>query len=152
MPSRNDGPNDEPDRFGIVGRLREASAERDERTGQPIGKFGKQQRDAEQSQEHDRGEPAILVGLHGPAAADRRQRGDDGEGDRHAEQQRQAAFDERLVGAGEDEGQHRQDAGAENGQHAAEIGNHKQEHRLRLLSASIHAASGVNFNASPFMQ
>ena len=91
--------------------------------------------------------PAVLVGLHRPAAADRGQRGHDGEGHRHAEQHRQAALDEGLVGAGEDEGQHRQDARADDGQHAAEIGQDEQDHELPGSGGAWGEGS-----ATPFMQ
>ena len=52
---------------------------------------GKQQRQAEQAEQDQRRPAAGLVGLHRPAAADRRQRRHQREGERHAGQQRQAA-------------------------------------------------------------
>ena len=60
------------------------------------------------------------VELHGPAAADRGQRRDRGECQRHAEQQRQRALGEGLVAAREGERQDGQHAGAEDRQHAAQ--------------------------------
>ena len=58
-----------------------------------------------------------MVGRHDRSAADGRMRGDRGERNGHAEQDRQFASDERLILAREHKGQHRQDAGAEDGQH-----------------------------------
>ena len=91
---------------------------------------------------------AVLIGLHRPAAADRRQRRDHREGQAHAEQHRQAAVKEGLVGAGEDERQHRQDAGAGDGQHPADIGQNKQSMRLsasggRRLEGQRHAVHAI---------
>src|SRR6202034_4759474 len=100
-----------PDASGIliaVGGFRQASAKRDEGPGQAVGEFRKEQRDAEQSQKRDRDIASVFIGLHSPAAAHRRQRGDDREGQAHANQHRQAATKERLGGAGENERQHRQ--------------------------------------------
>ena len=72
-----------------------------------------------------------MIGFNHPTSADGGQGGDQGEGQGHARQHRQSAADKRLVGAGKDEGQDRQDAGAGDGQDAAEIGQ-KQEQHLEL--------------------
>jgi hypothetical protein len=87
----------------VVRIRRHASAERDQRRRNPIGQARKQQGQAEQPEQRDGGVAPELVGAHRPAAADRRQRGDEGEGRRHAEQERQAPSQERLIGARKDE-------------------------------------------------
>ncbi len=87
------------------------------------------QQQREGGEQDDRDPAAGAVGGNRPAAADRGQRGDAGEGDRHAGEQRQAIAQERPVGAGEDERQHRQDAGAEDGEDAAEIGEEEDQHQ-----------------------
>ena len=120
MPSSNEGQT--LPLLVAVGGFGQASAKRDQRPRQAVGEFRKEQRDAKQSQKRDRDVASIFIGLHRPAAADRRQRRDDREGQAHAKQHRQAAAKERLVGAGEHERQHRQDAGAGDGQHPADIG------------------------------
>ena len=115
--------------FIAVGGFGQSPAERDQRPRQPIGQLGKEERHAEQREKRDRRIAAVFIGLHRPAAADCRQRRDDGESRGHAEEQRQTPAQKRLVGAGEHERQHGQDAGAENCQHAADIRKKKQEHR-----------------------
>ena len=134
----------------LIGGLRQPCTQRDQRARQPVGQRGEQQRDAEHRQQRQRGDAAVLVGLHRPAAADGRQRRHRGEGRRHADQHRQAAAEERPVGPREHERQHRQDARADDGQNAAEIGQQEQDHG-RVLSR-YQAAAGLNVSATPFMQ
>jgi hypothetical protein len=73
-----------------------------------------------------------VVRLHRPAAADCREGRNGGEGDRHAEQQWQATFDEGLVGSGEDEGEHWQYARTQDRQNTAQIGNNEEQHWFDL--------------------
>ena len=96
-------------------------AQADQGLHRPVGEAGENEQQGEAGEQDQGDGPADAVGLDRPAAADGRQAGDGSEGDRHADQQRQPALDEGPVGAGEDEGQDRQDAGAEDRQHAAEI-------------------------------
>jgi hypothetical protein len=88
----------------------------------------KQQRRAEKREKNERGDAPILVGSDDETAADRGKRRDQGESDRHADEQRQTGLDERPVGAGEDERQHRQNTRAQYRQNAGEIRNGKQDH------------------------
>jgi hypothetical protein len=71
---------------------------------------GKQQRYAEQAEQHQGGKPAVVVGFDSPSAADRGQGRHRGESCRHPGQQRQATADERPVRSGENEGQDRKNA------------------------------------------
>ena len=120
--------NDAP--MPLPAPLREPVAERDQRPRHPVGERARQQRHAEERQQYQRQNAPVLVGMHRPSAADRRKGRDQRKRQRHAEQQRQSALEERLVRAREDERQHRQDAGAEDRQHAAEIGEDEQGHGL----------------------
>ncbi len=110
------------------GGFGQPSAQGHERARHAVGQAREQQGGGEQGQQHQGGPAANFVGPHGPAAAHGRQGGDQGEGQGHADQHGQAAAQERPVGAGEDEGQDRQDAGAEDGQHPAQIGQPEQDH------------------------
>ena len=87
-----------------------------------VGEVGEDQQQREAGQQRERDPAAIAVGGDRPAAADRGERGDPGEGQRHAAEQGQAVGQERAVAAREHERQHRQDARAEDGEDAAEIG------------------------------
>ena len=100
----------------------------DQRPGHPLGKLGDQQGQAEDREQHDGRQAAILVRLDGPAPADRGERGDAGEGERHADEHRQTAAQERLLGAREHERKHRQDARADDRQHPGEIRHREQDH------------------------
>ncbi|KAG1170025.1 hypothetical protein G6F35_017255 [Rhizopus arrhizus] len=128
------------------------------------GQARPQQGQREQRHQHQRDPAADLVGLRHPLAAHRRQAGHHGEGERHAQQQRQRAAHEGTVGAREHERQHRQDAGAEQGQRTPEVGKQQQQHGqapdvgeeptgTRQPSAvPPSAAPGTNISAAPFMQ
>ena len=102
-------------------RIRQPSAERDEGPRQPVGQFGKEQRDAEKRQKRDGDVVAIFIGLHRPAAADRRQRRDEREG-RPMPSSSGKPRRKTAGRRGENERQHRQDAGAGDGQRPADIG------------------------------
>ncbi len=91
-----------------------------------VGKARKQEGQAEYSEQGD-GEPAaVLVGLGDPAPADGSKRRYQSEREGHADEQRQAAAYERLIGARKDERQHRQNARAEDGQGTAEVGENDE--------------------------
>ena len=130
-----------------AGQFRKTRARRDQRPGQPVGERREQQGEAQHGQDHDGDQAAIFVGLHRPAAADGGERRHEGEGRGHAQQHRQAALDEGLVGPGEDEGQHRQDARADDRQHAADIRQDEQDHGLQAARAvkaerdAVHAVA-----------
>ena len=94
----------------------------DERTGDTVRKGREDQGEAKDGKEHQRGNPAELIGSHRPAATHGREAGYQGKGDRHAGKQGQAALAKGLVGARKNEWQHRQDARAHNREHATEIG------------------------------
>ncbi len=111
-----------------IGRLRQPRPERYQRPRQIIRQGREKQDDAEDGEQHKRRIAAILVGLHRPAATERRQRRNGREGRRHADKHRQRAAQKRLAGAREDERQHRQDAGADDGQHAPEISENEEDH------------------------
>ena len=91
-----------------------------------VRKTRKQEGQAEHAEQRDGDPAAVLVGLGHPAAADRGKRRHECERERHAGEQRQAAAHEWLIGAREDERQHRQDARAENRQGAAEVGKNDE--------------------------
>ena len=80
------------------------------------------------AEEHERDEAAVLVRVHGPSTANGRERRDGGERHRHSREQRQATLGNGLLGAREDERQHRQDARADDGQDAAEVGEYEKCH------------------------
>lgn len=88
---------------------------------------------AEQGEQRQRRPAPDFVRAHRPAAVDRRERRDGGEGQRHPAEQRQGAAHEAAVGPREDEGENWQDARADDGQDAAEIG--EQDHQ-RVWSGS----------------
>ena len=69
---RSDGADPSPARRDCDSRV----AQRDERPRQPIGRARKEQRDAEQREQRERDDAAVLVGVDGPAAADRGERRD----------------------------------------------------------------------------
>ncbi len=75
-----------------------------------IGEARQEQRQSEDGKQGDCEPAAILVSLGDPAATDRGKGRDDGEGQRHAREQRQATAHERLIVARENERQHREDA------------------------------------------
>jgi hypothetical protein len=79
----------------------------------------------EQRKEHQGREATVLVRLDRPAAADGGKRRDAYECDGHAKEQRQSSPQERLIGAGENEGQHRQDTRAEDRNDARQIGQNQ---------------------------
>jgi hypothetical protein len=68
----------------------------------------------------DRGQSAILVGLHRPSSGDGRQRGDR-KGDGHAGQHRQTASDEGPIRPREHEWKNRKDARADDRENAAKV-------------------------------
>ena len=109
-------------------RLRQPSAKSDQRLRNAIRDGGKQQRNAEQREQHQGGDPAVFVGRDRPPTGNSRERRDNGECQRHADQHRQAAFQKRPVGPGEHERQNGKNAGADDGQHAAEIGQDEKKH------------------------
>ena len=120
---------------------RQPFAEPDQRAHGAIGQAREDQQQREGGEQDD-GDPAPgAVGGDRPAAADRGEGRDAGEGDRHAGEQGQAVAQERPVGAGEDERQHRQDAGAEDGEDAAQIGEEEEQHQ-----------AGLNVSYRPLMQ
>jgi hypothetical protein len=125
---------------GLFCRLRQPRADGDQGLHQPVGEGRKQQGEPEHGQQDQRRHAAILIGRHHPAAGDRRQARDHGKCQRHADQHRQAAAQERTIGARQHERNHRQDARAHDGQHAAEIGEKKQDH-WRLTALFIYLRS-----------
>jgi hypothetical protein len=110
-----------------------------------IGQRREQQGQPEQSEQDECQRAAILIGLHRPAAAERSQRRDRREHQRHADQHRQPLREERLVGAREDEGENRQDARADDRQRATEICQQIQDHGPLVLPAR---SMGSSYNAS----
>ena len=124
-PSRAD---DQTLSFSPGWRFGQARPERDQRPGHAVGNAREDQRDAEQSKQHQRRPAADRIGADRPAAADRGEGRDDRERSGHSGQQRQSAAHEAAVGAREHERQHRQDARAEDGQDAAQIGEQDDQH------------------------
>jgi hypothetical protein len=116
------------------GRLlpRQPQAQRHQRAREPVGHRGQQQRHAEQRQHRQRRVAPVLVQRDHPAAAHRRQRGDGGKGQRHAQQHGQAVGAKGAVGAREHEGQHRQDARAQDGEHTTQVGDDEEQHGVVL--------------------
>ena len=112
----------------VVPSLRHPRSERDQRPGQPVGDLGEDERQAEQREQRQRRPAADRIGLDRPAAADRGQGGDERECRRHPDEHRQRTAHEAAAGAGEDEGQDRQDARAEDGQDSAQIGEQDEQH------------------------
>ncbi len=94
MPSTNDAP------MPLPGALAQPVAERHERARQPVGQRARQERDAEERKQYECRDASVLIGMDRPSAAECCERGDAGEGERHAGQERQAALRKRLVGAG----------------------------------------------------
>src|SRR4029079_8206846 len=129
-----------------AGRSRESVAERDARAAQPIGEARQEQREPEHEHERERDPPSPLVRSHDPAAADGRERRNDGERNRHPDEQRQTAAPKRLVGAREHERQHRKDAWAQDREQTAQKSKYEQQHRFLSRYATL------NFIARPFMQ
>ena len=130
-----------------LGALRQARAERDDGAGEAVGDLREDEGDPEQGEQDQRRPAADFVGAHRPAAADRRERRDRGEGHRHSGEQGQGAAGKAAVGAREHERQHRQDAGADNGQHAAQIGKKDDQHEIssgRGGGAAQHAVHRVS--------
>ena len=69
-----------------------------------------------------------MIGTDGPASADRCEAGDGSEGDGHASEEGKTALAERVIGAGKDKREDREDARAEDGEDSAEIRQKKQKH------------------------
>jgi hypothetical protein len=92
--------------------------------GEPVG----EKRSGEKGEEHQCSETPVLVCLHRPAATDGGERRDAREGGGHAKEQRQARSHERLVNAGEYEGQHWQDTRTEDGENTRQIRQNQKSH------------------------
>jgi hypothetical protein len=86
-PSSSEEPGCRRARREVESRLPSATNGRLSRSA----KLGKQQREPEHEHERERDPPSPTDSLHDPAAADGRKRRDDGERDRHADEQRQTA-------------------------------------------------------------
>jgi hypothetical protein len=113
----------------------------------------RQKSHGEQRKERQCREATVLVRLDRLAATDGGKRRDAHECDGHAKEQRQSRSQERLIGAGENEGQHGQDTRAEDRKHARQIGQNQKSHLVFLsMRSNRRLASGMNFRATPFMQ
>jgi hypothetical protein len=110
--------------------LRQSRPKGDKRPRHAFDDPGEQQRDPEQSEQRHRRDAAVLIGLDDPAAGNRRQGCNDGEGQRHPGKHRQTAARERPIRPGEDERQDRENARADDRQNAAEIRQEEQDHWL----------------------
>ncbi|PZR80557.1 MAG: hypothetical protein DLM68_19445 [Hyphomicrobiales bacterium] len=103
----------------------------------------RQKRYGAQRKERQCREATVLVRLDRPAAADGGKRRDAHECDGHAKEQRQTRSQERLIGAGENEGQHGQDTRAEDRKNAGQIRQNQKSHVVFLHLYMAGAGMGA---------